>query len=313
MRSKEFVQIRGKYILLIVLVALLLLGTLSCQPSARNNPKKSIVVTYSILGSLVKDLVGDKATITVSMPNGLDPHEWEPSAKDIETINKADLVIENGLGLEGGMGKTLAAAKSNGVKFFTASDYITVRHVGPGEGIPTGDPDQAIGAADPHLWLDPIAMKSAVSALVPVLMNNLNLDVADQATDLENRLDTLNTEAANIVAQIPQENRKLVTGHESMGYFAQRYNFKLVGVIIPSLSSQAGVSAADLATLKKTIQNNQVKAIFTELGTSPVVAKAIGDETGVNVVEITTHALLSDGSYFTFMRNLATIITNVLK
>lgn len=304
---------RGTYILLTVLVALPLLGTLSCQPSASNNPRKSIVVTYSVLGSLVKDLIGDKATITVSMPNGLDPHEWEPSAKDIEIINKADLVIENGLGLEGGMGKTLAAAKSIGVKFFTASDYITVRHVGPGEGIPTGDPDQAIGAPDPHLWLDPIAMKSVVSALVPVLMNNLNLDVADQATDLKNRLDTLNTEAADIVAQIPQETRKLVTGHESLGYFAQRYNFKLVGVIIPSLSSQAGVSAADLATLKKTIQDNQVKAIFTELGTSPVVAKAIGDETRVNVVEITTHALLSDGSYFTFMRNLTTIITNTLK
>ena len=107
--------------------------------------------------------------------------------------------------------------------------------------------------------------------------------------------------------------RKLVTGHESMGYFAQRYGFKLVGVIIPSLSSQAEVSAADLAALKKAIQDNQVKAIFTELGTSPAVAKAIGDETGVKVVELTTHALPSDGSYFTFMRNLANVITNALK
>jgi zinc/manganese transport system substrate-binding protein len=83
--------------------------------------------------------------------------------------------------------------------------------------------------------------------------------------------------------------------------------------VIPSLSSQAGVSAADLAELKKSIQDNQVKAIFTELGTSPTVAKAIGDETGVKVVELTTHALLSDGSYFTFMKNLATVITNALK
>lgn len=304
---------KGKRILLVVLVASLLLGTLSCRPSTSSSPKKSIVVTYSVLGSLVKDLVGDRATVTVSMPNGLDPHEWEPSAKDIETINKADLVIENGLGLEGGMEKTLEVAESNGIKFFTASNYITVRHVGPGEGIPTGDPDQAIGAPDPHLWLDPITMKSVVSALVPALMNVLNLDVAAQARDMENRLDSLNTEVANIVAQVPQGNRKLATGHESMGYFAQRYGFKLIGVIIPSLSSQAGVSAADLSTLKKAIQDNQVKAIFTELGTSPVVARAIGDETGVNVVEITTHALLSDSSYFTFMRNLATIITTALK
>ncbi len=303
---------RGKYILLSVLLALVLLGTLSCQPST-SSPRKSIVITYSILGSIVKDLVGDKVTVIVSIPNGLDPHEWEPSAKDIEAINKADLVVENGLGLEGGMEKTIEAARNNGVKFFTASDHLTIRHVGPGEGIPSGDPDQAIGAPDPHLWLDPITMKSVVSALAPALIKDLNLDVTSQATDLENRLDSLNTEVANTVTQIPQADRKLVTGHESMGYFAQRYSFKLVGVIIPSLSSQAGVSAADLVALKKDIQDNQVKAIFTELGTSPAVAKAIGDETGVQVVELTTHALLSDGSYFTFMRNLATVITTALK
>jgi len=75
-------------------------------------------------------------------------------------------------GLEGGMQKTLQVARDSGVKFFTASDYITVRHVGTGEGIPSGDPDQAIGAADPHLWMDPLNMKSIVSALAPVLMKD---------------------------------------------------------------------------------------------------------------------------------------------
>ena len=303
---------RGKYILVSMLLALILASTLSCQPSS-SSPTKSIVVTYSILGSIVKELVGDKATVTVSVPNGLDPHEFEPSAKDIEAINKADLVIENGLGLEAGMEKTLRAARDSGVKFFTASDYITVRHVGSGEGIPSGDPDQVAGAADPHLWMDPIAMKSIVSGLSSVLMKDLNMDVSSQAADLENRLDSLNTEIADTVAVIPQENRKLVTGHESMGYFAQRYGFELVGVIIPSLSTQAGVSAANLAALKKAIQDNQVKAIFTELGTSPAVAKAIGDETGVKVVELTTHVLPGDGSYFTFLRNIAGVITNALK
>jgi zinc/manganese transport system substrate-binding protein len=306
---------KRKYIILAALVTLVLLGTIAWRPSTgtSNNSKKSIVVTYSILDSIVKDLVGDQATVTVSIPNGLDPHEWEPSAKDIEKINKADLVIENGLGLEGGMEKTLDAARNSGVKFLTASDYITVRHVRPGEGIPTGDPDQVVGAPDPHFWMDPIAMKSVVAALVPVLKADLNLDVSAQAQDLENRLDSLNIEVANITAIIPQEDRKLVTGHESMGYFAQRYNFRLVGVIIPSLSTQAEVSAADLAALKQAIQDNQVKAIFTELGTSATVAKAIGDETGVKVIELTTHALPSDGSYFTFMRNIATVITNGLK
>ena len=304
-----------KKVFIAVIALVLLVAPMACQISVANGTggKKSIVVTYSILGSIVKELVGNEANVIVSIPNGLDPHEWEPSAKDIEAINKADLVIQNGLGLEGGMQKTLTTAKSQGVKFFTAADYITVRHVGLGEGIPSGDPDQAIGAADPHLWMDPLAMKSIVSALAIELNKDFNLDVSGQAADLENRLDSLDKEIANMVASIPVSDRKLVTGHESMGYFAQRYNFKLTGVIVPSLSSEADVSAADLASLKQVIIDSQVKAVFTEIGTSPNVAKAIGDETGVKVIELTTHALPSDGSYFTFMRDIASVITDGLK
>jgi zinc/manganese transport system substrate-binding protein len=304
---------RWAYLFLGIVLLFSLLLT-SCQSQGNTTQgKKSIVVTYSILGSVVKDLVGDKADVTVSIPNGLDPHEWEPSAKDIEAINKADLVIQNGLDLEGGMLKALHEAQSKGVKFFTASDYITIRHVGEGEGIPSGDPDQAMGADDPHLWTDPQAIKSIVSALSPVLRNDLNLDVSGQATDLENRLDSLNKQIADKVSVIPQENRKLVTGHESMGYFAQRYGFKLVGAIIPSITTQAGVSAGDLAELKTLIEENRVRAIFTELGTSPVVAKAIGDETGVKVIELTTHQVPGDGSYFTFLNDMANTIIDGLK
>ncbi len=297
------------------LLVSLVLASACASPSAPSSApaKKTIVVTYSVLGAVVKDFVGDTANVVVPMPNGQDPHEWEPSAKDIETLNKADLVVQNGLGLEGGMEKTLAQAQKNGVRFFTASDHITIRKVGPGEGIPTGDPDQAVGADDPHLWMDPLTMKMVVDALSVQLKSDLGIDVASRAQDLDARLDALNKEVADQVATIPLANRKLVTGHESLGYFAQRYNFKLVGAIIPRLTSQAEVSAADLAALKKQIQDNQVKAIFTELGTPSAVANAIGKETGAKVVEITTHSLPADGSYFTFMRAVAKVITDALK
>ena len=287
----------------------------ACQPAApapAASPK-TIVVTYSILGAVVKDLVGDRATVVVSMPNGQDPHEWEPSAKDIETLMKADLIVQNGLGLEGGMQKALGQAQAAGVKFFTASDHITVRHVGPGEGIPSGDPDQAAGAEDPHLWMDPVDMRIIIDALAAQIKADLGVDLADRAKDLDTRLDSLNQEVAAAVTALPPADRKLVTGHESMGYFAQRYGFKLVGAIIPSLTTQAEVSASDLAALKTLIAANQVKAIFTELGTPPAVSEAIGKETGVKVIELTTHSLPADGSYFTFMRNLAHVITDGLK
>ena len=298
-----------------LMIALLLMIS-ACQtssPTTNGNGKKTIVVTYSILGAVVKDLVGDQANVVVSMPNGQDPHEWEPSAKDIETLTHADMIVQNGLGLEGGMEKALAQAREAGVKFFTASDHITIRTVGKGEGLPTGDPDQAVGAQDPHLWTDPLAMKEIVAALAEQIQSDLQLDVSVQANDLETRLDSLNQEIVGRVNMLPEGNRKLVTGHESMGYFAQRYGFKLIGAILPSLTTQAEVSASQLADLKKLITDNQVKAIFTELGTPANVSESIGKETGVRVIEVTTHNLPEDGSYFTYMRNLANTIVAGLK
>jgi zinc/manganese transport system substrate-binding protein len=302
-----------KYKLLIaVLVAAILFSVISCKPQVTNQ-KKNIVVTYSVLGAVVKELAGDAANVIVTMPNGADPHEWQPSAKDINAIYKADLVVENGLELESALLNTIKTAKKSGVKFFTASDYINIRHVGAGEGIPSDDPDQVTGAADPHLWLDPVEMKSIVDGLSISILQNLNIDLSARAGELKTRLDTLNTGILRIVAELPVSQRLLVTGHESIGYFARAYNFKLIGVFIPSLSSQAEMSAAHISALKGTILETRVKAIFTELGTSPSVVNTIGQETGVKVMQITTHALPEDGSYFTFMTNLATIITSALK
>jgi zinc/manganese transport system substrate-binding protein len=303
----------SKLVISAVLLTAVLLNIFSCSGPSTQTGKKSIVVTYSILGSVVKELVGDQANITISVPNGQDPHQWSPSAKDIEAINKADLVVQNGLGLEGGLEKTLEQAQKNGVKFFTCSDHITIRYVGAGEGIPSGDPDQAIGSPDPHLWTDPVAIKSIVADLSIIIKNELGIDLTDQANVIETKLDSLNSQVASTVDVLAQTDRNLVTGHESMGYFAQRYGFKLVGVVIPSLTSQAGVSAADLAVLKDTILKYHVKAIFAELGTSPAIAQQIAVETGTKVVELTTHAVPADGSYFTYMMNLADTITNALK
>jgi zinc/manganese transport system substrate-binding protein len=313
-QTKDMRVFSIKIIVVILFAGIVLVAVAGCQGTASpSTGKKLIVVTYSVLGSIVKDLVGDQVSVTVSIPNGLDPHEWEPSAKDIEKINKADLVVQNGLELESGMQKTLELAKNNGVKVFTASDYIAIRHVGVGEGIPSGDPDQAVGAPDPHLWMDPLNMKSIVAALSITLKTDFNMDVSAQSADLQNRLDKLDKQISDIVGTVPQSERNLVTGHESMGYFASRYGFKLAGVIVPSLSSQAGVSAADLAGLKQVILANRVKAIFAELGTSEAVARTIADETGVQVLQLTTHALPPDGSFFTFMLNLANIIAGALK
>jgi zinc/manganese transport system substrate-binding protein len=293
---------------ILLLLALSLPGCGKATVSSR----PSVVVTYSILGSLVKELVGDSMDVTVSIPNGLDPHEFEPSAKDIEAINRAGLVVENGLSLEGGMEKTLSEAARRGVKFFTASDYIAIEYIGAGEGVPSTDADQQTGAPDPHIWTDPVAMKSVVDALSRTIKEDFGLDLSARAAEISSELGLLNSRVANLVSGVPENNRKLVTGHESLGYFARLYGFKLIGAIIPNLSSQAGVSAADLAELKQLITDNQVKVVFTELGTPAAVASAISQETGARLVELNVHTLPADGSYSSFIQDLANTITQAL-
>ncbi len=268
-----------------------------------------VVVTTTVLGSVVTELVGDAADVHVLMPNGADPHEFQPSAKDVERLANADLVVENGLKLEEGLEDALGQARDDGTPIFTATDHVKLLAFGAddAEEIAEHGPD------DPHIWTDPLAMRDVVRALVPELRGALGIDVAARGRSLETRLEALSSDIAAEVARIPPERRKLVTGHESLGYFADRYGFRLVGAVLPSLSSQAQVSSSQLATLADQVRDEDVSVIFNEIGTPPGVADAVADETGARVVELATHTLPDDGSYVTFMRDLAGGITRALR
>ncbi len=309
---------------LVLLITLFILSACtSQQPSEQKNSSKAalkkIVVTHSILGAVVKELAGNKAEVTVLIPNGQDLHVWEPSAKAIEALYKADLIVQNGLGLEASLTKTIQQAEKNGVAIFTATDYIDIRKVGEGEFVEEAEDEHdnenyhGTGAPDPHFWTDPIAMKNAAAALASTLQKKLNIDTSNEAASLNNKFDQLHQELTQMVEQIPQQERKLVSGHESLGYFADRYGFKLIGAIIPSTTTETEVSAADIVSLKKVIQEQHVKAVFSELGTPKQLSETIASETGAKVIELNTHILPNDGSYFTFMRELTQTIVKGLQ
>lgn len=302
----------------IFLAVIVLAGILtSCLPNTQNqaglgSTKPIIVVTYPVLGAMVQELAGSAFQVVIPMPNGLDPHEWEPSAKDVQVMSSAVLIVQNGLGLEGGMERALARMQEAGVAVFTASEHIKIRRVKPGEGLPSGDADQAVGANDPHLWLDPQAMKAIMVALSQEIKSRFSIDLQVSCQALTTRIDALDQELQAKVAGIAPKDRLLVTGHESMGYFAEHFGFTLVGAIIPSLNTQASVSARDMENLKRAIAGRQVRVIFTEIGTPAKVSEALAAETGIRTVSIATHVLGSDGSWFSLMRNLTQNICDAL-
>ncbi len=268
------------------------------------------MVTHAVLGAVVSELVGESADVTVLVPNGTDPHEWEPSAKDIERLNEADLVVANGLGLEANLDEALHAAEDEGVPVFRATDHIdvltSVEHADDEHGDDHADDEHAAG--DPHFWTDPRSMSDVVAALAGELARIGIAGVGGDAMLVE--LDDLDAEIRAVLTNVVD--RRLVTGHESLGYFARRYDFELVGAVIPSLSTDADATAADLSDLKEAIIEAGVTTVFTELGTPADVARAIADETGAQVVEISTHLVPEDGTYRSFIVRLASTIADAL-
>ncbi|MFM8531444.1 MAG: metal ABC transporter substrate-binding protein [Ilumatobacteraceae bacterium] len=287
------------------------------DPGSSGSSGPSVVVTHELLASVVRDLVGGSAVVTVLMPNGADPHDWEPSAKDIETLNAADFVVANGLDLEAGLVEALRAAEGDGIPMFHATDHIDVleaeHHEGEENGHADGEevdaPEEDAdghdhGDGDPHFWTDPLAMADIVEPLA-VALSGVGIDVSERANELVAELRDLDHEVGTALDEIRDDRRKLVTGHESLGYFAAHYDFELVGAVIPSLTTAADVSAADLADLREAIEDTGVGVIFTESGTPSEVVDALADEVGLPVVELATHLLPDDGSYRTFMLDLA--------
>ena len=293
-----------------------LVTTAGCggEDSSSTSDRPSVVVTYSILGAVVSEVVGDAADVKVLMPNGIDPHEWEPSAKDIELLNQADLIVSNGLDLEGNVMEAIEAVEKDGVAVFHATDHIEVIEFGAGG---HDDDEEAVhddehGSGDPHFWTSPVEMAAVVEAL-GVALADIGIDTGDRAAMTKEELLNIDQEIRGLVESIPVESRILVTGHESLGYFAHEYEFEVVGAVIPSLSSEAEASAGDLAALKQTIADEGVSVIFTEMGTSPDVVEALADEAQVSVVELSTHFLPEDGTYKTFILQLASMISVALQ
>jgi len=283
-------------------------------------PRPSIVVTYSVLGAVVSELVGDAADVSIVIPDGQDPHDFEPSAKDVEMINDADLLVANGLGFEEGLADALDAANDRGVDRFLVSDFVTTID-GDGHDHHSSD-DDAHGddahdedtsdahATDPHIWLSPFALSEMIDDLGMAINSSTGLDVTDAAEELAASLLSLDAQVADLITALGS--CTIVTGHDELGYFADRYGCEVVGAVIPSFSTTAEASAGELSDLKDLIEQYDVKTLFTSLGTSSDVVERLVSELDIRAVELTTHFMSGAQSYDAFVLRLVDQIVDGL-
>jgi len=272
-------------------------------------PLPVVVVTYSVLASVVEPLLDGLAEVRVIIPNGQDPHDFAPSAKEVETMTTASLVIANGLALEEGLEDVLDRLEVDGVPVFRVTDHVTLQELGAKDGDDHGHGDDH-GGEDPHVWTDPVLMAEMLPSLAARLGEVLDVDLSARTASSVAALEALDAEVRDVME--PVADCTLVTGHDSMQYFARRYGCEVIGAVIPSLSTGAETSAGEFAALRELAEEAGVKALFTELGTPAEVAEQIAGEVGVPLVELSTHVVPDGGDYRDFVLGIADAIARAL-
>lgn len=281
--------------------ALSIAGLVACSGGDGADNKPVVVVTYAAMRSVVEGIVGDAARVEVIIPNGTDPHDFEPSAKDVELMSSSAIVVANGLDLEEGLEDALAETEKSGVPVFHVADHVTLRE--GSDGVHGEEEEHAHGAEDPHVWLDPLTLAEAVPAMAKQIGAAIGADLAEGSAAVVSSLQELDKEVAAKVSGL--ESCVVITGHDSLGYFGARYGCEILGSVIPSFSTAAEATAKNLSELKGLAAAEGVKAIFTELGTPADVAEQLAKEVGVEVVEIATHLVPDGGGYDEMMLALA--------
>ena len=302
------------------LIAGVVLGGCGSESSSSEPGVPAIVATTSIWADITANVACDGlADVETITPLGGDPHSFEPSLRDRATMEDADLIVANGLMLEESLDDTIRAVENDGVTVLHVGEELDPLPIADLHEGHDSDDGHDHGDSDPHVWFDPVRVSAAVPVIAAALadagLDPAALDACSAAYQAELR--RLDDDVAAIVAPLPVEQRVLVTNHDSLEYFADRYDFDVVGTVIPSSSSLAETNAADLDELAGLVEQSGVPAIFAETQHSTSDAEAIADRVGdVEVVSLLTGTLgepdSAAGTYVGWLRQNAQTIVDAL-
>ncbi len=324
MRKRES-KLRSSLMVLAVVVAMIAAACGTDEGSDAGQDLPTIVVTTSIWADVVENIVGDDANVQTIIPIGADAHDFAPSSQDVAAIQTADLVVANGLGLEEGLEDVLEAAEADGVNVLEVAplvnpipfaladehsdeehsdekveDHSDEEHSDEEHSDEDGHDDgHAHDGDDPHVWMDPDRVALAAMEIAEALTAlDGTVDWMSRATEYADELRAAGVEAEELLAVVTADDRKLVTNHEALGYFADRFVFEVVGVVFPGGSTLSDPSSAELAELVETMEKEGVDTIFGETSSPSALAEAVAAEVGedVQVVELYTESLGEPGS-----------------
>jgi zinc/manganese transport system substrate-binding protein len=264
------------------------------MPAKAEAQKIPVVASFSIIGDFVRQVGGDHVSVTTIVGPDGDAHVYQPSAADGRRIAQARLIFVNGLGFEGWLDRLTRAAKSKG-EVVTLGDGVAARKDEEGQ--------------DPHAWQDVANAKVYVAAIREALTA---ADPEGAQTYKANadaylaKLDALDAEIRQAIDAVPKERRRVVSTHDAFGYFAARYGVEFIAP--QGVSTEAEVSARDVARIIDAVRAHKVGAVFIENVADPRLAKRIASETGARMGGTLYSDALSDAkgdgaTYIDMMRH----------
>jgi ABC-type Zn uptake system ZnuABC Zn-binding protein ZnuA len=255
-------------------------------PAAGQTPsgddQLTIVTTVAPITSLAENIVGGNARVIGIVPEGTNSHTFEPKPSDAQTLAEADVIFANGLRLEEPTFELAEANKRNGVEVVRLGDMtITEAEWKFDFSFPEED-----GDPNPHLWPNvPYALRYAEIIHETVVALDPDNKAAYDANfaELKSRLEALDAAIATAAATVPEENRKLLTYHDSWAYWAETYGFTVIGAVQPSDFTEP--SASDVADLIDQVESENVPAIFGSEVFPSDTLETIADESGAEYID----------------------------
>jgi ABC-type Zn uptake system ZnuABC Zn-binding protein ZnuA len=268
-------------IAIVVLVSLALVAGCGEDDDAAATAELGAVATTTHVADLVRNVGGERVDVHRILPPGADPHDYEPRPSDAGALSEADVVFRSGGDLDEWLEDLIDSAGGDAAEV-TLLDSV-----------------RAIGD-DPHWWQDPRnailtteAVRDALAEADPDGRRTYERNAARYVRELRG----LDDDIERCMQRVPHEKRKLVTTHDALGYFADRYGLEVIGSVIPSLSTQAQPSAKEVDALVEQIEEEGVEAIFPEAAVSQRLERAISRESGADVGgELWADSLGGEGS-----------------
>ena len=290
---------------------------------AQVSDRVPVLATTTIVGDVVSQIGGDRVSLYVMLPVGVDPHAFLATPQDARQVADASVVFINGAGLETDfLGDLIASTKPENVVDLSARLSLLRGH--DDHEVEEGHDDHEVEEGhdhdsldfDPHVWMDPSLIATWTTEIAEALTEvdpGYRSYYEKRASTLARELQALDAWVRQEVAAIPRGDRILFTDHGMFGYFAKRYGFKVLETVMPGFSTTSEPSARHLAHLHEAIVEHSVPAIFVDVTASSRVVSGLVDELDLNVVEVYVGSLSKpDGPAATYQDFIRTNVQRVV-